>query len=168
VSRGARWSMRELMERGSRIITRCGANSSFSSEKPIQSFSGKRGQNGRLSTKRRGGIQSGTGRHSLAPKAANGHFSMERDALQLRFLLRTSHLFGESDGNTYCKGPEIHGDRIGRNAHRGYGPFDGTPGLRARVLRVNYKFRPFSCSYVLTGIILPVFSAVSSERPCRL
>jgi hypothetical protein len=68
------------MERGSRIITRCCASSSFSREKPIRSLSGKRGQSGRLFIRRCGGIQIGTDRRSrhVAQKAASGRFSMER------------------------------------------------------------------------------------------
>src|ERR1700691_5746477 len=64
--------MQELMERGSRIITRCCASSSFSSEKPTRSLSGKLGQSGRLFIRRCGGIQIGTGRRSrhVARKAA--------------------------------------------------------------------------------------------------
>src|SRR5580658_6875302 len=89
--------MQELMERGSRIITRCCASSSFLSEKPIRSLSGKRGQSGRLFIRRCGGIQIGTARRSLhvAQKAVSGRFSMERECLKVEIPFRPTFLFNE-------------------------------------------------------------------------
>ena len=102
--------MQELMERGSRIIAGV-REPNFSSEKPIRSLSGKRGQSGRLFIRRCGGIQIGTGRRSLhvAQKAVSGRFSMERECLKVENTLLPTFLVNEGKiANSLIDGVSPH------------------------------------------------------------